>query len=759
MNAIKPFRFLILAMLFSSFSFAEKENDLMGTVKDKITGMAIPGVAVTIPELNRGMVTDHNGKFSLVTLPKKSLTIQFSLLGFKTLILKLNLANLKEELVIEMEETTTTIDEVVVSGAYIMSRENSPIAIEKIYREELLKMPSPSLMSSLSRTPGINEVSLGPGIGKPVIRGLSFSRVLSVYQGARFENQQWGADHGLGLNETGISSVEVIKGPASIIYGSGAMAGVIHLVEERDAANGEIEGELNLRAYSNTLGIRREAGIKGATSDGMTWSARGALESHADYKDGNGETIGNSRFATQNFKGGLGLQKKWGGTRLRYSYLNQNLGLIDEPEPAKLATRRNDRTMQLPFQQIQDHFLNTVTNVFLGEDRVKATFGYHWNFREEIESQIYEVDLGLRQENFIYDMKYYTSLTPDLEAVLGVQGFYLKNKNFLNSNAILIPDALKDDRSVYGLLNYTKSKWILQGGVRYDYRKVVADASGDLFVEHDFILPGNPEKRQMERSFDGFTASSGITFKPSEKWRFRINVASGFRAPDLAELFSNGPHPGTSRFESGNAAFVREQNVQTDLGIRHQNTEFTGTLEGFYNLVNNYIFFAPSDERRGNLTVWRFEQDDARLFGGEAYLKIHPSTIKWFSGSTSFSMVMGQKNPDGTYLPYIPPYKWNQEINFKFMDWGIFHQPYLGWSGSLILNQERVAPLEEATPGYFLMSANMGGSFMLGKLKIAAFLNITNLLDRHYLDHLSLYRPFGVHQMGRNTTFHLKLNF
>jgi iron complex outermembrane recepter protein len=132
-----------------------------------------------------------------------------------------------------MEESLTNIDEVVISGAYIMSKESSPISIEKVDRLAILKMPSPSLMTALTKTPGVNEISLGPGISKPVIRGLSFSRVLSVYQGGRFENQQWGADHGLGLTETGIGNIELIKGPASLIYGSGAMAGVVNLIEEK----------------------------------------------------------------------------------------------------------------------------------------------------------------------------------------------------------------------------------------------------------------------------------------------------------------------------------------------------------------------------------------------------------------------------------------------------------------------------------------------------------------------------------------------
>jgi iron complex outermembrane receptor protein len=288
---------------------------------------------------------------------------------------------------------------------------------------------------------------------------------------------------------------------------------------------------------------------------------------------------------------------------------------------------------------------------------------------------------------------------------------------------------------------------------------VVADARRDHFIEYGFILPGNPESRQLSRTFDGVTGSGGATFKPKEEWRFRFNVASGFRAPDLAELFSNGPHPGTSRFESGNAAFVREQNIQADMGIRYQQPEFTVSVEGFYNKVNNYIFFAPTEEVRGDLTVWRFEQDNARLYGGETFLEIHPSALKWVSGSTSYSMVIGHRMSDQTFLPYIPAYKWNQEINFKFRDKGSLQQPYFGLMGSWIMNQDKVAPLEDPTPGYFLLSINLGTAFFLGGQKIEVFAGVFNLLNRNYLDHLSLYRAFGIHQMGRNGTMHLKMSF
>ncbi|HSJ66674.1 MAG TPA: TonB-dependent receptor, partial [Anditalea sp.] len=541
-SAIKLFISLLFSLL-TVVAMASEPVILKGKVVDKISQQSIPGASIYFSELNRGVVTDENGLFEFKFLPEKSLVVQVTFIGYQSIIKKVNLKELEGQLIFEMEESTTTIDEVVVSGAHVMSRESSPIVISKMNKTEILMQPSPSLMSALTRTPGVTEVSLGPGISKPVIRGMSFSRVLSVYQGARFENQQWGADHGLGLTETGIAGVEIIKGPASLIYGSGAMAGVINLLEEADAAPGHIEGDINLRGYSNSLGGRVEAGMKGMSTNGFNWSLRGASESHADYLDGSGKTVGNTRFNTQNVKASIGLTKKWGDTKIRYTYLKQRLGILEEDEQEELVTTRNDRVMQLPFQNVTDNFLSSVTNVFLGEDKLMLTLGYHWNLREEIEDDFGKTDLGLRQQNFMYDLKYYKSLSPDLELIVGGQGFFLQNTNYDVAEEILIPNATKDDRSVYSLLNYTNNDWVLQGGLRYDYRKVTADAQGQKFISYGFVLPGAPEDRRLQRDFGGMTASGGATFRPGDKWRFRVNLASGFRAPDLAELFSNGPHP------------------------------------------------------------------------------------------------------------------------------------------------------------------------------------------------------------------------
>jgi iron complex outermembrane receptor protein len=749
----------LLAMLFIvQGTLAAQELSIIGKVIDKSTNSPLPGVTVFIPELNRGVVTDLDGQFRISGIPDRSVKIQVSFIGYATQIKNVKVGSDKD-ILIEMEEYATTIDEVVVSGAYIMSKESSPINIEKVDRTDLLKMPAPNLMSALARTPGVSEISLGPGISKPVIRGLSFSRVLSLYQGARFENQQWGADHGLGMTETGIANIEMIKGPASIIYGSGAMAGVVNLIEEKDAQAGNVEGDAIFRGFSNSLGGRSEIGVKGASEEGFVWSLRGAAESHADYLDGDGNTVGNTRFNTQNLKAGVGLQKKWGDTRIRYTYLKQRLGILEEDEMDELVTTRNDRSMQLPFQDVRDHFINSETNVFIGKDRLKATFGYHMNRRKEIEDDFDEVDLGLRQSNFMYDIKYYKSITDHTEVIFGVQGFYLQNTNMEEAEEILIPDATKDDRSVYALLNYNKDKWVIQGGLRYDYRKVIADASAPNLVEYGFILPGNPADRRLERSFDGFTASGGTTFRPDNHWRFRLNVAQGFRAPDLAELFSNGPHPGTSRFERGDASFVREQNVQTDFGIRYTNSGFSISGEVFYNHIDNYIFFSPTDEMVEDLTVWVFEQADARLYGGELELGYQPTAAKWVNFGSSYSWVIGQRRSDSSYLPYIPAFRWTQSVDFRLKNMGRIQRPYVSVLGSLVFDQNRAAPLEDATPGYYLLGLNVGGNIQVANNVLDVYVSGTNLLNQTYLDHMSLFRPFGINQLGRNIALNVRIPF
>lgn len=252
------------------------------------------------------------------------------------------------------------------------------------------------MMETLTFVPGVTQVSYGPGIGKPVIRGLSFSRIMTVYQGVRFENQQWGEGHGLGLNDPAINRVEVVKGPASLIYGSGAIGGVINIIDDEVPAE-SFSGFAGFHLYSNTLGARTMLGFEGSAKNGAYWGVSGNLQSHSDYLDGTNRIIGNSRFGSDMVKGVTGLQKAWGNSRVSYTYNQQQLGIIEEDEMQEsLATRHRDKFLQLPYQQVTDHLFSTQTNIKMGSSGIRLSLGHHVNLREENEEAMDQVDLGLQ---------------------------------------------------------------------------------------------------------------------------------------------------------------------------------------------------------------------------------------------------------------------------------------------------------------------------------------------------------------------------
>lgn len=161
----------------------------------------------------------------------------------------------------------------------------------------------------------------------------------------------------------------------------------------------------------------------------------------------------------------------------------------------------------------------------------------------------------------------------------------------------------------------------------------------------------------------------------------------------------------------------------------------------------------------GDLTIWKFEQDDARLYGAELGIDIQPRKFQWISLNSSLSTVIGERRSDGSYLPYIPPFRWNNEISLTRQKLGPIQNPYFTISGNYIFDQNRAAPLEENTQGYFLAGATLGGSILMNQKKLNVYLSGTNLLNIAYLDHMSLFRPFGIRQLGRNIAINVQYIF
>jgi iron complex outermembrane receptor protein len=760
-------RFVLIPLLFvlSSVKTLSAQTAQTGSISGRVffSERDIISSSIGIPTLGIGTTSDPDGAFELRNVPAGEHVLVVSALGYKNIERKITIVPGETlKLVFRPQEDTYFLSEVVVVDEQSGLARNTPYNITSISIKEISLKSNPSgLMGFLREEPGIYGAEMGHGIVKPFIRGLGFSRVVTIFQNNKLENHPWGADHGLGINDLGVRKVDVIKGPASILYGSGAIGGVILVKDD--------ESYLSLRRWTGNVGTTfnsvsggiRTFGSAGRTFDsGFFLAADAAYENHADYLDGNGRIIGNSRFNIENYRFHTGLHRDKFSNKLSYTYLRQNLGIIEEDEmddDKSLATTRYDRRMQLPLQDVKDHIITYKQNTEHERWSTFFTVSHHINDRKEIEEAFDEVDLGLIQSHTFYNTRATHKTSEVFEQSLGLQGSFINLTNMEEAEEILIPDATSFENGIYYFANLSLGQYFLQGGLRYDFRRVNADASAPHLIDYGFELPGNPPSRKLSRNFSGFTGSLGISRKIKEVNTFKMNFSTGYRAPDLAELFSNGPHPGTNRFEVGDADFRREQSYQADLSWVYNVQKWTSSISFFGNLVDNYTFFAGTGEILPNdLEIWRFQQADALLYGAEFFLAYRPMSDERLELSLQGSLVRGERRDIEQPLTFIPADNYAMRVKFHPFQNG---NTFIFSSLRYVDRQNRPGLNEERTPMYLLFNAGVSHRFRLGERSLSAGLSAFNLFNRVFVDHMSILRAFNVTSPGRNLMASVIYNF
>ena len=750
----------VFTLLFSVNSFAQKAT-IKGTVYSE--GRPLAGVTIKTNHTEETTTSKESGKYELYTVPGK-IELNASLQGFVSYKKTVNL--LKGErlnLDIDMPVDALQLDEIKVVSKSLGLTEQTPYNITTIDASELSVKGTPSgIMGQLKELPGVNGADLGHGIVKPLIRGLGFSRVVTSYQGSKLENHQWGADHGLGLNDVGIGSADVIKGPASILYGSGAIGGVIILNdEERYLDNNRFNTTVGTTINTVSAGVRTYGSVGKKLDNGVFFAFDGAYENHADYFDGNNRLIGNSRFNTATSRFHFGYQSGRIKSKLSYTYNTQQLGIIDdnEMEPlSSLATNRGDRDMQLPFQNITDHIISYNQSYRISENwNTQTSLSYHYNQREEIEDDFEEVDLGLKQNHAFYNLRAIHSKSRKLTNTFGLQGSFIDMKNTEEAKEILFSNASYFENGAYYLGTYTIKSHTLQGGVRFDYRYFRADANQDNIISQGYVLPGNPTDRKLQNEFSGLTGSLGYIYKLNNKNRFKVNISSGFRAPDLAELLSNGPHPGTNRFELGHINFNREQSLQGDISWIKRSKQISVDFSIFSNFVSDYIYFAATgDTTLSGLNIWEFRQTDAFLYGGEVAVKYKPNFAPNFTTQLRGNVTRGLDIPNNRPLTFIPADRVVAKINYS----PINNNKLVISSGyEYAFMQNRPGLQEVTTDGYGLLRASIKYTWDIKKHDFSIAVTGFNLLNTRYIDHVAILRAFNVSHPGRNVMINLQWQF
>lgn len=738
----KLFYSLLYAMVFMHVSFSYSQNTLSGIISDSNDNNPIEQVTVYFPQLEKGAVTNIKGEYSITHLPSGEYNVVVSYLGYQTYSKSITIVSGSNALDVELTPSVIEMEEVILSTPFHKLQSDNVMKVETAKVADLKAMGSTTLAQGITTIPGVESVSTGMGIGKPVIRGLSSNRVLVYSQGIRIENQQFGDEHGLGINDAGVESVEVIKGPASLLYGSDAMGGVLYINPEKFSMTNTMEGDVNLDYFTNTEGVNANAGFK-SSGNAFKFLIRGGITTHADYNTGDDLRVTNSRFQEYDLKTGIGYQVSNFKTELRYNYNNADLGI-----PEEIGEQTKKRSPDLPYQQIDNHILSSKTNLFFNNSSLETTIGYTFNVRKEFEDGEESAALHMELATLSYNLQYHLPKWGKWEIITGVQGMRQSNENF--GEEVLIPNAITNDIGLLATSHIHINKSDVQIGLRYDHRTIDGEANG-ISNDEGYI----PE---IDRSFESLNAAVGYKFNIMSDLVARLNVATGFRAPNLAELTSNGVHEGTNRYEIGNPNLSNEQNLQTDIGLEYKAEHIEFFINGFHNSINDFIYIEPNGEFIDENVVFIYNQQDAKLYGGEIGFHLHPHPLDWLHIKSSYETVTG-KLKSNQYLPLIPANNLTNTVRVEFNNdkESSVRDGYAFITLKSIFNQNSISAFEEETDGYTLLNIGIGGHIQVFGQKMNVHISGNNILDKSYVSHLSRLKTDGILNIGRNINIGLSL--
>ena len=662
------------------------------------------------------------------------------------------------------------LDEIILSLPFSQSLGKSVIKVDKINMDDINPIIKQYISKSISKLPGVSIITTGPGIAKPSIRGLSFNRVVVYNQGIRLENQQWGEEHGIGITSSGIESVEVIKGPLYVLYGSDAMGGVIYAEPEKfksmDGLNIDYTGIYN----SNYNGITNNLGINGKSGN-FSFNLRAEMIDNDNFSTPDGE-VENTWFEQNEIKAGIQYSSDKFTSELRFSRLDSDLGIPhmdedhdehgDEDHDEHGDEDHDEHMDEESLYQELKHTTITWKNTFdLGNNHLlNVTLGQQFNERKEFgehgdedhdehgdedhdehgdedhdehgdeDHEEGEAELDMELLTNTLDISLTLPQSEDFNLILGTSILSQTNKNF--GHEILIPDAEMNDFGLYALGEISLGNFAdTTIGLRYDNRSISSGSSSSDFSNFNGALGFKKE----------FTTST-----------LRFNLSSGFRSPNLVELFSDGSHHSTFMYKKGNPNLLAENSFQTDLSFQVYDEDSALSFDLFLNDIRDYIYLQPTNTLIDGLQLHNYLQQDATLYGGEIHLNKNTS-FDWLSYYTSLEYVFGETQ-DGMALPYISPFTFNQVFNISFSSNYSFEIDFVAKA-----QQNRTAMNEESTDGYSLL--NLSGTWMTSFLgnDLNIFWSIDNVFDKEYYDHLSRLKTAGIEEMGRNISVGLKYNF
>ena len=709
-----------LIFLVPSGVHAQTGGTIRGTVKLADGGTPLHNVIITVVQLKRSVETDDNGAFEITQVPPGAYTVLAHMEGFPDVARRVSVSaggtatsDFELRLFGLREEVTVTATGSEQSTFEALQSVNTLDAIR------ITEESHPSLGEVLDKEPGVAKRSFGPGSSRPVVRGFDGDRVL-VLQDGGFTGSlgSQSGDHGEPVDVLSLERIEVVKGPATLLYGSNAVGGVINAITGHDYAH---EG---WRGYFTGIGgtTNSQGGLSGGVEYGrrnwMFWG-NGTGQRTGDYDTPAGRIensgsrdfsglVGTGRYADKNF------------FSFTYDYDNRRYGIPfasffesggeETGSNVDVAMRRHDLKFNTGLRNLEG---------FVNSFRLSVNYS---NYRhKELEGE----EVGTLFKNDIVSVRgvFDQRGSGRHSGSFGFSGFH-RDYETIGAEA-LAPPVKQNNLAAFGLQVIDFEKFKFQFGGR---------------VEHNGYNPDGA----LDRSFTGFSGAAGVRVPLWTNGAFVANYTHSYRAPALEELYNNGPHIGNLAFEVGNPNLTRERNDGIDFSVRHSSPRVRAEANVYYYNIKDFVFLAPTGEIEDGLIEAEYLQADSRFVGTEMNLEFAAHRNLWVN--FGFDAVDAQLKDTGTPLPRIPPMRGRIMLDARFRGFSLRPEAVF------TKDQDELFPTETRTPGYAVF--NVLASYTLARPHYAQIfaVNAFNLGDLLYRNHLSFIKDLAP-EIGRGVRF------
>ena len=728
-------RILLPTALLVCLASVASAATVSGRVLDG-AGHPVAGSSVSVAELGRATTTDRDGTFRLGDVPAGRYTVTTRHIGYLSSATVIAVSNTDLTLAITLERGAQRIEPVNVTATRTpISDAASPLSTSVLTGADVDREGGVSLAHSLARLPGVREVSTGEQIGKPMIRGLFGPRILVLADGSRLEDYSWSDEDGPSIDARIAQRIEVIRGPASVLYGSEALGGVVNVIPaalsfSTDASRQRREA-VEVYGGSGNLELGGALMAEGSQSR-YAWRAVGTGRFAQNYNTPTG-SVPNSSFWAVNGEGAFGIRGDHGNTTLRAAHYGGEFHLLEStgPEAADPAGG--------PVRQVMDDRLQATNEYVTRGIRFETKAQFQRHSLTEVSDDCVPAQ-GQTTCTKVKDQQAFglvlNSGTLDLLAhhgsgvvsgTVGISGLYQASSS--SGPIFLVPSATISSVGAFAFEQLTLGKLKIVAGARGDTRSMSSDAQAQINRAAD------------SRSWSAGSGDVGAILQLTDAFSIVSNLGTGWRAPTLFDLYANGPNLAEARFEIGDPSMRAERSRNVDGGLRWSAGRVRAEVTAFASNIDDFIFTTPTSTTQNGLRVFRHIQADARLTGAEASLEARvaePLTLR-----ASHDFVRGDERATDTPLPLMPPPRTILGAEFDLGTHAALNRLKLG--GDVEINQEqtRLNPNDYATQGYSLV--NFDASFEQAiRARPARFqLMVRNALNTSYHDFLSRFKEFA----------------